>query len=44
VLADSIAPLLPIEIGQRQELLETGDAMARLEKILVLMQNDRRAA
>jgi uncharacterized protein len=44
VLADSIAPLLPVEIGQRQELLETGDAMARLEKILALMQNDRRAA
>jgi ATP-dependent Lon protease len=44
VLADSIAPLLPVEIGQRQELLETGDAIARLEKILALMQNDRRAA
>jgi uncharacterized protein len=44
VLADSIAPLMPVEIGQRQELLETGDAIARLEKILVLMKNDRRAA
>jgi ATP-dependent Lon protease len=44
VLADSIAPLMPVEIGQRQELLETGDAMARLEKILALMKNDRRAA
>jgi uncharacterized protein len=44
VLADSIAPLMPIEIGQRQELLETGDAIARLEKILALMKNDRRAA
>src|SRR5271170_5951851 len=28
VLADAIAPLLPIEISQRQELLETGDATA----------------
>jgi uncharacterized protein len=44
VLADAIAPLMPVEIGQRQELLETGDAIVRLEKILALMKNDRRAA
>jgi uncharacterized protein len=44
VLADMIAPLMPITIGERQELLETGNAMARLEKILALMKNDRRAA
>jgi uncharacterized protein len=44
LLADGIAPLMPIEIGERQELLETGDATARLEKILALMENDRRAA
>jgi ATP-dependent Lon protease len=44
VLADAIAPLMPVEIGQRQELLETGDAIARLEKILALMKDDRRAA
>jgi ATP-dependent Lon protease len=44
VLADSIAPLMPVEIGQRQDLLETGDAFARLEKILALMKNDRQAA
>jgi Lon protease-like protein len=44
VLADAIAPLMPIDIGQRQELLEIGDATARLEKILALMKNDRRAA
>jgi uncharacterized protein len=44
VLADAISPLLPIEISQRQELLETGDAVARLEKILALIKNDRRAA
>jgi uncharacterized protein len=44
VLADAVAPLLPIEISQRQELLETGNAVERLEKILALMKNDRRAA
>jgi uncharacterized protein len=44
VLADVIAPLMPIEIGQRQELLETGNATARLETILALVKNDRRAA
>jgi uncharacterized protein len=44
VLADMIAPLMPVAIAERQELLETGDATARLEKILTLMKNDRRAA
>jgi ATP-dependent Lon protease len=44
MLADTIASLLPIEIGQRQELLETGNATVRLEKVLALMKNDRRAA
>jgi uncharacterized protein len=44
VFADAIAPLMPIEIGQRQDLLETGNATARLEKVLALMKNDRRAA
>jgi Lon protease-like protein len=44
VLADAIAPLMPMEIGQRQELLEAGDATARLEKVLALMENDHRAA
>jgi uncharacterized protein len=43
-LADAIAPLLPIEIGQRQELLETANAYTRLEKVLALMKNDSRAA
>jgi uncharacterized protein len=43
-LADAIAPLMPIAIAQRQDLLETGDATARLEKVLALMKNDRRAA
>jgi uncharacterized protein len=44
VLADALAALMPIDIAQRQDLLETGDATARLEKILALMKNDRRAA
>ena len=44
VLADAIAPLMPIEISQRQELLETSNATARLKKLLVLMKNDRHAA
>jgi hypothetical protein len=35
---------MPIEIGQRQELLETSNATARLKKLLALMENDRRAA
>jgi hypothetical protein len=35
---------MPIEISQRQKLLETGNATARIEKILALMKNDRRAA
>jgi Lon protease-like protein len=42
-LADAIAPLMPIDIGERQYLLEIGDATTRLEKILALMKNDRRA-
>jgi ATP-dependent Lon protease len=41
-LADAIASLLRIEIAQRQKLLETGSATARLEKLLELMKNDRR--
>jgi ATP-dependent Lon protease len=44
VLADAIAPLMPIGITQRQELLETGNAVVRLEKILALMKDDRRVA
>ena len=44
MLADAIAPLMPIEIGQRQSLLETGDSTARLDRILALMKSDTRAA
>jgi uncharacterized protein len=44
VLADTLVALMPIDIAQRQDLLETGDATARLEKVLALMKNGRRAA
>jgi ATP-dependent Lon protease len=37
LLADTLAPLLSISIEQRQQLLETGDVVTRLEKILELM-------
>jgi hypothetical protein len=35
---------MSIDVDQRQDLLETGNATARLEKILSLMKNDRDAA
>ena len=41
LLADTVAPLLSIGIAQKQQLLETSDVVARLEKILDLM-NARR--
>jgi ATP-dependent Lon protease len=44
VLADALAPFPPIEIGQRQDLLETGDVIARLEKLLALMTDKSQAA
>jgi ATP-dependent Lon protease len=44
VLANAIAPHLVVEIDQRQDLLETSDVVARLEKILALMKADRQAA
>jgi len=43
-LADVIAPLLPVDIEQRQKILETRDVVARLETILELIQAARRAA
>jgi len=39
-LADTLAQFLPITIEQRQELLETADVIARLEKILALMKTE----
>jgi ATP-dependent Lon protease len=44
MLADTLAPFLPIETGQRQDLLETGDVITRLEKILALMTSTSQAA
>ncbi|RWP34461.1 LON peptidase substrate-binding domain-containing protein, partial [Mesorhizobium sp.] len=40
-LADTLAPLLSISIEQKQQLLETSDVVARLEKILDLMKAGR---
>jgi len=44
VLADRCCSFLLVEIDQRQDLLETSDVIARLEKILALMKADRQAA
>jgi ATP-dependent Lon protease len=43
LLADTLAPLLSIGIEQRQQLLETGDVVTWLEKILDLMKTGRPA-
>jgi ATP-dependent Lon protease len=44
VLADAVAPHLAARIEQKQELLETGDVVSRLEKILALMNAVRQPA
>ena len=44
ILADTVAPLLAIGQDQKQDLLETADVVARLEKILDRMKTDRQAA
>jgi uncharacterized protein len=43
-LADAIAPLLPVSIEQKQQLLETVDVVARLEAILEWMKTSKNAA
>jgi ATP-dependent Lon protease len=43
-LADAIAPLLPIGIDRKQQLLETSDVVVRLEAILELMKAGQHAA
>jgi ATP-dependent Lon protease len=43
-LADTVASLLSAGIDQRQQLLETGDVVTRLEKILELMKAGQQAA
>ena len=42
LLADTVAPLLPVSIEQRQQLLETSDVIARLEAILELIKAAQR--
>jgi uncharacterized protein len=44
LLADAVAPFLSAEIDKKQELLETGDVVTRLEKVLALMNTDRQPA
>jgi ATP-dependent Lon protease len=44
VLADAVAPHLAARIEQKQELLETGDVVSRLEKILALINAVRQPA
>jgi len=43
-LADAIAPLIKSELSQKQELLETGDVVVRLQRIIELMKTDQPAA
>ena len=43
-LADAIAPLLPVAIEQKQQLLETTDVVVRLAAILELMKASQHAA
>ena len=43
-LADAVAAILRCDIRQRQDLLETGDVVSRLQKILALMRTDQQAA
>jgi uncharacterized protein len=44
LLADTVAPLLPISVEQKQQLLEASDVVTRLEKILDLLNAGRPAA
>jgi len=41
LLADTVAPLLSIDIEKKQQLLETSDVVTRLEMILELMKAGR---
>ena len=43
-LADAVAAILPCNIKQNQDLLETGDVVTRLQTILALMKTDQQAA
>jgi uncharacterized protein len=44
LLADTVAPLLPVSIEQRQQLLETPDVIARLDAIFDLIKGAQKAA
>lgn len=44
LLADTVAPLLSTDIEQKQQLLETKDVVARLERLIELMSAGRRKA
>ena len=43
-LADAVAAVLRCDMRQKQDLLETGDVVSRLQKILELMKADQQAA
>jgi ATP-dependent Lon protease len=43
-LADAVAAILPCDLRQKQDLLETGDVVSRLQTILALMKTDQQAA
>jgi uncharacterized protein len=43
-LADAVAAILPCDIRQKQDLLETGDVVSRLQSILALLKTDQQAA
>jgi uncharacterized protein len=43
-LADAVAAILRCDIRQKQDLLETGDVVSRLQTILALMKTDQQAA
>ena len=43
-LADAVAAILSCDVRQKQDLLETGDVVSRLQKILALMKMDQQAA
>jgi ATP-dependent Lon protease len=43
-LADAVAAILSCDVRQKQDLLETGDVVSRLQKILALMKTDQQAA
>jgi len=42
-LADAVAAILGCDIRQKQDLLETGDVVSRLQKIVTLMKTDQQA-